>query len=190
MPARVFHEVLGFNAPIRRAGARRRAQRVDALASTATCVRVSLAPHAPYSVSPALFTAIAEQRSRGRCRSQRSSRRVARGGGVPAPTAAGRFAALLEALGAWNPTWTPPACGPVEYLEQFGLLSDARCSPCTASSCPTRELARLAAAGATLVTCPRSNRWVGRRRAAGRARSTPPASASRSAPTAWPASTT
>ena len=35
------------------------------------------------------------------------------------------------------------------------------CWPSTACSSPTVELAQLAAAGATLVTCPRSNRWVG-----------------------------
>ena len=58
MPAQVFHELLGFNVadPIARVGA--------AAAAVAACgadnrdVRVSLAAHAPYSVSPGMFRAI------------------------------------------------------------------------------------------------------------------------------------
>ena len=76
-----------------------------------------------------------------------------RHGGGPIQTA-------LESLGAWNPEWTPPRCGPVEYIEKFGLLSEGLLAV-HGVQLSYRELAQLTAAGATLVTCPRSNRWVG-----------------------------
>src|SRR5205085_11301042 len=56
MPSHLFYELLGFNVedPAGRvAEARRRADAVSG-----EDVRVSLAPHAPYSVAPPLFTAI------------------------------------------------------------------------------------------------------------------------------------
>ncbi len=57
MPACVFHELIGFtglNADAQVAGAR---QAIDAIPA-GEHVRLSLAAHAPYSVSPALFAAI------------------------------------------------------------------------------------------------------------------------------------
>ena len=73
---------------------------------------------------------------------------------------ADRGAQLLEAVGAWNPTWRPPACRPVEYLDGLGLLTP-RLLAVHGVHLPAIELDRLAAAGATLVTCPRSNAWTG-----------------------------
>ena len=48
----------------------------------------------------------------------------------------------------------------MEYIERFGLLSE-RLLAVHGVQLSYRELAQLASAGATLVTCPRSNRWVG-----------------------------
>ena len=48
----------------------------------------------------------------------------------------------------------------MEYIDRFGLLSD-RLLVVHGVRLSGDELARLAAVGATLVTCPRSNRWVG-----------------------------
>jgi cytosine/adenosine deaminase-related metal-dependent hydrolase len=48
----------------------------------------------------------------------------------------------------------------LEYLESFGLLS-ARTLVVHAVHLTDQELRRVADAGATIVTCPRSNRWVG-----------------------------
>jgi cytosine/adenosine deaminase-related metal-dependent hydrolase len=72
----------------------------------------------------------------------------------------GPMQAALEGLRVWNAGWTPPRCGPVEYIEKFGLLSE-RLLAVHGVHLSYRELAQLNAAGATLVTCPRSNRWVG-----------------------------
>ncbi len=157
MPAHVFHEVLGFNLPDAAAHVVTARQRIDAVTGMDPSVRISIAPHAPYSVSPALFTSIATEVAA--CRSSvhlaESPDEVtflADGGGP--------IRGALEAIGAWNPDWRVPHCGPVEYLDRFGLLSD-RLLVVHGVQLSDAELARLASAGATLVTCPRSNRWVG-----------------------------
>ncbi len=157
MPAHVFHEVLGFNLPDPAAHVVTARQRIDALAGTDPSVRISIAPHAPYSVSPALFTSIATEVAA--CRSSvhlaESPEEVAflADGGGP-------IRGALEAIGAWNPEWLVPHCGPVEYIDRFGLLSD-RLLVVHGVQLSDAELARLASVGSTLVTCPRSNRWVG-----------------------------
>lgn len=154
----VFHELLGF-----------RVQDPDLVLSRAVAalgdltpvswLRRVVVPHAPYSVAPALLRAIAAAR---------------RGDGAPVSihlgespeeieflaTGQGAWRALLEDVGVWNPEWQPPRCGPVEYIERCGLL-DARLLAVHGVHLTDAELDRLARAGATLVTCPRSNRWTG-----------------------------
>jgi cytosine/adenosine deaminase-related metal-dependent hydrolase len=67
---------------------------------------------------------------------------------------------VLESVGAWNPDWQPPQCGPVEYLERLGLLGP-RLVAVHGVQLSGAEIDRLAGAGATIVTCPRSNAWTG-----------------------------
>jgi cytosine/adenosine deaminase-related metal-dependent hydrolase len=137
MPAHVFHEVLGFNVEDPASLVRAARSRVDALDVTDGFVRVSVTAHAPYSVSPALFMAVAEH----------------------APEALTSIH-LGESPEEIHSNWTPPRCGPVEYIEKFGFLSE-RLLAVHGVQLSYRELAQLTAAGATLVSCPRSNRWVG-----------------------------
>jgi len=120
-------------------------------------LRPSIVPHAPYSVAPALLRAI------GRA-----------GAGHPMSVhvgespeeiqflrdGTGAWRELLEQLGAWNERWDPPACGPVEYLDRMGLVT-SRLLAVHGTQLTDLELARLANAGATVVACPRSNRWTG-----------------------------
>jgi cytosine/adenosine deaminase-related metal-dependent hydrolase len=120
-------------------------------------VRVTVAPHAPYSVSPELFRAIA-QASSGRPLSVHL-------GESPEEIqflkdGSGPWRSLLDRLGAWTPSWTPPNCGPVDYLHSLGLLGRNLIAVHSAQLTDD-ELRRLAAADATIVTCPRSNRWTG-----------------------------
>ena len=72
----------------------------------------------------------------------------------------GEWRALLESLGVWNAAWTPPGCGPVEYLQRLGLV-DARLIAVHGVQFTDDELSQLARAGASVVACPRSNRWTG-----------------------------
>jgi aminodeoxyfutalosine deaminase len=157
--AHVFHEVLGFNLPDVTALVRAARQRLsDTAGLDGGCVRASIAPHAPYSVSPALFEAIASELGTTTIssihlgESPEEVRFLQEGGGP--------IQAALEQFGAWHPQWVPPGCGPLEYIERFGLLSD-RMLIVHGVQLSDVELSRLAASGATLVTCPRSNRWVG-----------------------------
>jgi cytosine/adenosine deaminase-related metal-dependent hydrolase len=120
-------------------------------------LRLSLAAHAPYSVSPALLQAIARGNpdrplSIHLGESTQEIEFLRHG--------TGEWRALLEALGAWNPGWTPPACGPVEYLERLGLVHE-RLIAVHGVQFGDDDLTRLARAGATVVACPRSNRWTG-----------------------------
>jgi cytosine/adenosine deaminase-related metal-dependent hydrolase len=75
-------------------------------------------------------------------------------------TGGGAIRQALDELGAWNPDWMAPGVGPVEYLDRFGLVND-RLLAVHGVQLADAELERLAAAGATLITCPRSNRWTG-----------------------------
>jgi cytosine/adenosine deaminase-related metal-dependent hydrolase len=154
----VFHELLGFrgaDAPGRLAGA---APGFSGWPSDD--LRVSLAPHAPYSVSPALFTGI--RRARDAAPDARTTVHLAES---PEEVefirdGTGPWRAMLEDLGAWDPSWEPPRCSPVEYVASLGLLDD-RVLAVHGVQCSPADIARLKQSGATLVVCPRSNRAVG-----------------------------
>jgi cytosine/adenosine deaminase-related metal-dependent hydrolase len=157
MSAVLFYELIGFNAadPERIASdAMHRAANVER-----GSVRATLAPHAPYSVSPALFRAIArEVDARGRVMSvhvgespeEMAFLRDGRGG----------WRDILETVGTWDPAWCAPACGPIEYLDRLGALND-RTLLVHAVQLDGSELSRASGRGATIVTCPRSNAWIG-----------------------------
>jgi aminodeoxyfutalosine deaminase len=156
MSAVLFHELLGFRAADPAAQVEAARQRIAALPARHR-VRATLAPHAPYSVSPALFQAIGAAAAGGplsvHLGESAEEIRFLRDG-------TGAWRELLERLGAWTPEWTPPACGPVEFVERLGLLNEWLLAV-HGVQFDAGDLQRLAAADATLVTCPRSNRWTG-----------------------------
>ncbi len=157
MAAQVFYEMLGFtdNSPFERIAGKREMARAAARGH----VRVSLVPHAPYSVSPAMFRELAALAGRERWRVSvhlgESQDELALLG-----DASGGFRELLEAIGLWTGEWKPPGTGPAEYLDTFGFLTD---SALVVHAVHLRddELKLIADRGATIVTCPRSNAWVG-----------------------------
>ncbi len=120
-------------------------------------LRSSVVPHAPYSVSPALFRAIAaaaaDRPVSVHVAESAEEVRFLRDGTGP-------WRDLLGQLGVWNDDWAPPGCSPIEYLDRLGLvgrrLLAVHCTHATGD-----DLRRLAASRATVVTCPRSNRWTG-----------------------------
>lgn len=160
----IFHEILGFN-PLDPAGmVRDAAHRLDSIAAGRQ-LRDRRAPqaqavvgHAPYSTAPALLSEIAARHE------------------GPAPlsvhvaesaeeieflhTGGGPMRQMLETLGVWSGSWEAPRCGPVEYLKRVGYLQPGTLLVhgihLTASEL---DLAR--DADAVIVTCPRSNVWVG-----------------------------
>lgn len=160
LAAVVFHELLGFNvadpAAIVRGAQERVGQTWNRLGGHDS-LRFSLVAHAPYSVSPALFAEIA---------------RVA--GEAPLSvhlaeskeeieflkTGTGPVRSMLETLGVWAPGWKAPGCGPVEYMSRVGYLRQGTLIVHGVHLTDT-ELESLRRAGTVLVTCPRSNVWVG-----------------------------
>jgi cytosine/adenosine deaminase-related metal-dependent hydrolase len=158
MPAHVFFELTGFTEsdPSARVGDARR--RADAAAGTG--VRVSVAPHAPYSVSAALFTAIREDVDR-----HPEAVSSVHLGENPEELellqkGTGPLRRVLEELGRWPADWRAPGGSPVEYLRDLGFL-DRRTLVVHGVQFTGDDLASLAALGTTLVSCPRSNRHVG-----------------------------
>jgi len=158
VPAVVFHEIVGFRDADGRAAAAAAAAR--AAAASGGGVRVVPAAHAPFSVSAELFTAIRDEVRR--LAPPISSVHV---GESPEEvtllrTGQGPWRDRLRALGAWRDGWAPPGCGPADYLCDLGVLEPGVLAV-HGVQLSDGELARLAAAGVTLVTCPRSNAWVG-----------------------------
>lgn len=156
LSAMLFRELLGFSAPDPEALVARVLEQIAAL-TPVEWLRAAVVPHAPYSVSPALLQAIAHA-SRGKPLSVHlgeSAQEVQflRDG-------SGEWRSLLEALGVWNPAWTPPGCSPVEYFDRLGLVDD-KLIAVHGVQFTDPDLSRLAAAAATIVACPRSNRWTG-----------------------------
>lgn len=159
LAAVVFKELIRFKADDPGAMVRDARRDIDA-ANPTDRLRLSLAAHAPYSVSPALFQAINAE--------------LARLPGLPcsvhlgeAPeeiellrSGSGPWRDLLAALDAWDAAWVPPRCGAAEYIDRLGCL-DHRTIVVHGVQLDAAELERIGRRGATLVTCPRSNRWTG-----------------------------
>ncbi len=155
----VFHEVLRFKAADADEILERALRAQDAY-GTSGRFPVSLAPHAPYSVSPRLFQGL--RAAAATTPFLPSSVHVAESPEESELLADGQGAwrALLERMNAWDPEWTPPGTSPVKYLEQMRVLGP-RMLAVHGVQCDDADLAVVKATGATLVTCPRSNRYVG-----------------------------
>jgi aminodeoxyfutalosine deaminase len=156
----VFHELFGFNLTDGGLVDATRPDRVGAAALATGSVSVSIAPHAPYSVSAELFRAIRAELDGGavpitsvHLGESASEIEFLRDGSGPWP-------GILRWVGVMRETWTPPGSGPVEYLDSLGML-DAHTLVVHGVQLEQSGLERLAAIGCTLVTCPRSNQWVG-----------------------------
>jgi cytosine/adenosine deaminase-related metal-dependent hydrolase len=75
-------------------------------------------------------------------------------------TGRGPIRTVLEGLGIWSGAWPVPDCDPVEYIHRHGYLQPGLLAV-HAVHLSDDALARLRRAGAAVVTCPRSNAWVG-----------------------------
>jgi cytosine/adenosine deaminase-related metal-dependent hydrolase len=159
MPGVVFYELLRFNEadPIGRVERARR--QLEALPPAAD-VRTTIAPHAPYSVAPLLFRAIRADLDRHPF--ERSTVHLGESAeeGDFIRSGTGPWRDLLQQLGTWSDEWKPPGTTPVEYLSNAGFL-DERILVVHGVRFTRTDLARLAALGSTIVSCPRSNQHVG-----------------------------
>jgi cytosine/adenosine deaminase-related metal-dependent hydrolase len=156
LAAVVFYELIRFNTTDAR-GVVEQAQRAIAAVPATAMVRASLAAHAPYSVAPDVFRAIARINAQRPCSvhlaESREEVEFIRSGTGPWRT-------LLEELGSWDASWAAPGGTPVEFLDGCGFL-DSRLLAVHGVQMTHGDLARLAERGVTLVTCPRSNAHTG-----------------------------
>ena len=154
-----YQEVFGPDPADRAANLAELQAAVVRLAPLATGrTRLGVSPHAPYSVSGALYRAVAE---------------LARREGLPLAVhlaesreetalvrdASGSFAEALRARGILV---QPHHCSPVQYLWQLGVLERATgwlCIHCV--QVDERDVATLRDSGAAVAACPRSNRAHG-----------------------------
>ena len=153
----VFREALGFDVGDAEADAIAAALSGERAAGAGGHVRIAIAAHAPYSVSPALFRALAGAAGNGPrsvhvAESAEELELLRAGSGV--------WRAILEERGRWRADWKPPRAGPVAYLDALGWVGPHTLIVHGVHLTPT-EIDRIAAAGATLVACPRSNAWTG-----------------------------
>ena len=154
LQAVVFRELIGFDPPDPDALVSRALH--EAARDAAPNLRVTVSAHAPYSVAPGLFDAIRRHVLAGPApvlavhlaESAEESRLLADGSGP--------WRDLLEQVGTWTPRWTPPRCSPVRYLERLGWLVPGAVLVHMVQASEA-DLERVAAAGASIVTCPRSN---------------------------------
>ena len=119
-------------------------------------VRVGLSPHAPYTVSSQLFELIAQYAILNRvplsihaAESADEHELLTQGTGF--------FSGIYETFGI---EWQSPHCTPIEYLERLGVLStQPLLAHCVKVS--TSDIAKIAANGAKIAHCPKSNAKFG-----------------------------
>lgn len=152
MRGRVYRELTGFHLDRSAAAALVRARRA---AGTRDCP-AGLSPHAPYSVSSALFRAAVAARVAlsVHVAETEDEQRFLR-------TGRGPFADLLAELGRLPPSYRPPGTGAVRHLERLGVLR-----PTTllvhCQELERGDVARIAAAGAAIAVCPGTIEWFSR----------------------------
>jgi cytosine/adenosine deaminase-related metal-dependent hydrolase len=155
LAAVVFHELIGFktaNAPTIVNDALARL----AMMPSSDLLRHTLAPHAPYSVSPALFRELRAALDRDPL--ARTSVHLGESTAEVEflQNGTGPWRPFLDDFNAWDPLWVAPGCGPVEYLERMGYINE-RLIAVHGVQFGSAELQRLADNDVTLVTCPRGN---------------------------------
>jgi cytosine/adenosine deaminase-related metal-dependent hydrolase len=118
-------------------------------------VTVSLAAHAPHSVSPALLTAIVEAggvASLHLAESPQESRFLGRGDA--------EWSAFLASRGLGHVTFEPQGMSPVRHVDAFGVLRPGLVAA-HGIQVDASDRALLAERGVFVVLCPRSNESLG-----------------------------
>jgi cytosine/adenosine deaminase-related metal-dependent hydrolase len=119
----------------------------------------SVSPHAPYSVSPELYRAVADL---ARHRNVRLATHVAETKEELEflKYGSGEFKDFLSGLGVLPDGWKPPGLAPVPYLEGFGLLDH----PAILVHCnylDEQSMSTILSRSCSVVYCPRSHAFFG-----------------------------
>lgn len=157
----LFLETLGFQSSV----AGEKIRPVENLlrehpAGGGSSIRLAVAPHAPYSVSPALFKELKKLADRQGCRYSCHLAEVAEEIRFLSE-GEGDFLELLKKREVYDSSWQPPGVSPVRYLEQLDVLRDM--VAIHLNYLDKSDLSRLAENNASAVFCPGSTRWFGRK---------------------------
>lgn len=161
----VFHELFGLRAEEAESLLAAAAGKLDTLSAdpdlqaSAGRVRVALTPHSPHTTSTPLLRALA---GRSAACGDPLTIHVAETAAEVAllREGSGPLADFFRQRGLADDQWQPPKSTPVGYLHRMGVLSPRTLAVhCVHLDRQDRSL--LQAAHVTVVTCPRSNRYLG-----------------------------
>lgn len=144
LAGRSYRELTGFHLDAPASRALLRARRQPAVGDLA----VGWSPHAPYSVSAALFRAAAADRRQlaVHCAELPEEQQFLR-------TGEGPFRELLQRLGRLPADFRAPEVGAVRWLERLGLLRPGT-QLVHCQELERGDVARIAGSGASVVVCP------------------------------------
>ena len=122
--------------------------------------RISVSPHAPYSIEPQGIRACLAAARRGKlpltmhvAETRDESEFLA--------NHRGPLRDLWDAIGGWDDAVPGFEGGPIRYAKELGLLDYERTSLAHVNYCDDDELALLARGRASVVYCPRTHRYFG-----------------------------
>ncbi len=155
----VFLEVLGFKNELAENLSRSVEEAVSGFGSGDGLLKLGIAPHAPYTVSPALFKKLRELSDRRQlpfschvAEFPEEVRFLEDGGG--------EMYELHQHLGSYDSAWEPPGVSPLRYLDSLDVLNSMIAVHLNYID-GDLDLLRSRKAGA--VFCPGSTRWFGRK---------------------------
>jgi cytosine/adenosine deaminase-related metal-dependent hydrolase len=154
----VFHEIFGMRRETAEVMQKLAREQRAALAKLPDNLAYVPAPHTLFTLHPdKVREIVAEARSTGQRTSLHLSEHPAERAFLRDGT--GPFAEFLAEIKADPADWSPPALAPVDYAQALGVLApDVLAVHLTATS--KEELAKVAASGAPVVLCPRSNLFI------------------------------
>ncbi len=157
----VFLEAIGFQSGQAQDISEKIKNKLQQLGSGDGHMRTGLSPHAPYSVSPALFQRI-KQLAAGSGDNCKLSVHLAesREEEMFLERGDGNIQKLLAWRGSWDEKWRPPGCSAVQYLNKLQMLSSDFLAVHLNYLQP-RDYSILARQKVHAVTCPASNAWLG-----------------------------
>lgn len=158
MPARGFilYELIAFDKAVLEKRLPLFKQRIRNTRETAL-MKSGLAPHAPYSVSNALFEWVRKIRTRTRCPMSIHLHEHLNEGRF-LETGDGPFRDFLQRLGTGLDEYAPPGVSPAKHLENLGLL-DEKSILVHCNYVSDEDIDLIKKARATVAYCPRSHNY-------------------------------